>query len=190
MKRLLILILVIIVLFTINNIENFSYFNPYQFNDSPLSLNKNKNELYKINYPINNNNNKTPSIFDNRFNLMPITSNLKQHINDDKCCLIKKVLKNNNIYEYTYKTYYQEDCNIDNFELDQNNQLFIDGKNNWSNNLCSNDKSKLGSCKHYDFECVDFIPEDLCNKYNDKMPPDPHNRKIKFNWSKKPCYAR
>jgi hypothetical protein len=188
MKNLIILFLIIIVLFTINNIENFNYFNPYQFNENPLSITK--NELYKITFPLNNNNNKIPSIFDNRLNLIPVTSNLEQPINNNKCCLIKKVLKNNDIYEYNYKTYYQEDCDINKFELDQNNQLFIDGENNWSNDLCSSHLSKLGSCKHHNFECVDFIPEDLCNKYNDMIPTDSHNRKIKFNWSKKPCYAR
>ena len=138
----------------------------------------------------------TTSIYENRFNFIPstINKNILSNINNDdlksnKCCLVKKELDNNN-FKYTYTLYNNLDCNINNFALDHNNELLFDGINNWNNNNCNNDTNILGSCQHYNFECIDFVDKETCNKYNDKMPPDPLNRKINFTWSNKPCYNR
>ena len=104
--------------------------------------------------------------------------------------MVKKLLNDNGNFEYSFSEYKDLDCDLNNFELDQNNQLFFDGINDWSNKFCSSDNSNLGSCKHFDFECIDFVSKDKCNEYNNRMPPDPLNRKITFEWQKTPCYQK
>ena len=173
------------------NIENF---NPVSSN-TPKSFN-NINSYYRILFPSTSN---TTSIYENRFNFIPSTMNDDKKLNKDNnydelrsnsCCLVKKILDNNDGFAYTYTPYSNNDCDLDNFELDQNNQLLFDGQNGWSNSYCSKDTTNLGSCQHYDFECIDFVSNDKCNEYNNRMPPDPQNRKLTFNWNKKPCYNK
>jgi len=140
------------------------------------------------------------NIYENRFNFIPVVkldSNLNPFMifnNNDKiknnnCCLIKKFIDGND-FKYIYQKYNNSDCDIDNFYLDQNNQLLFDGINNWDNKYCNNNNDFLGSCKHYDFECIDFVDEITCNNYNNRMQLDKQNKKIYFSWSKKPCYNR
>jgi len=164
--------------------ENFVIFN----NDE-----KTPSNFLSILFPSNKH---TTSIYENRFNFIPSTINkdISSSINNDdlksnKCCLVKKELNNNN-FKYTYTAYNNLDCDINNFALDHNNELLTDGINHWNNNECKNDTNILGSCQHYNFECIDFVDKETCNKYNEQMPPDPLNRKITFNWSNKPCYNR
>jgi len=143
-----------------------------------------------------NNEAKIPTIYENRFNFVPLTTDNKFKTNTDnrlsssKCCLVKKVLDNNDGFEYTYTKYQDDQCNIDNFELDQNNQLLFEGYNGWSNDYCSNDTSNLGSCQHYNFECIDFVSQDKCDEYNNRMHVDKLNRKLSYNWKESPCYNK
>ncbi len=197
MIKTIIIIILLILIFLFNYSENFTIFNPV--NENTPNGYYNIDNFYRILFPSNNN---TTSIYKNRFEFIPVTINDNKLSNDDslstsnydelksnKCCLIKKELDNNN-FKYTYKKYNDLECDIDNFVLDQNNQLLFDGINNWNNDECKNDNTTLGSCKHYDFECIDFVDEKTCNKYNEMMPQDPSNRKINFTWSNKPCYNR
>jgi hypothetical protein len=190
----MIIIFFLLILFFLVNKENFNPVNentPKSFIDIDY--------FYRILFPTNIN---TTSIYENRFNFIPITINEKK-LNDDisnfnknyqelksnKCCLVKKIL-NKDEFKYTYKEYFNSDCDLNNFELDQNNQLLFDGQNGWSNSQCSNNTSKLGSCQHYNFECIDFVSKNKCDEYNNRIPPDPQKRKITFNWNQKPCYNR
>ena len=179
--------------------ENFTVFNPIDENSPKGFLDIDR--FVRIFFPSDKN---TSSIYKNRFDFIPVTINyMSEKLNNDislntsnyddlksdKCCLVKKELDGNN-FKYIYKKYNNMDCDIDNFELDQNNQLLFDGINNWDNNECKNDTNKLGSCQHYDFECIDFVDKETCDTYNERMPKDPLNRKIGFTWSNKPCYNR
>jgi len=200
MKLIIIFILLFSILILFFNIENFSYFNTVT-SSTPKSFIKNK-DYYTINFSNNANTDTTTSIYENRFNLIPTTindntldknngqyNNSYIELRSNKCCLVKKNLVNDS-FKYAYTVYNNEDCNLNNFELDQNNQLLFDGVNNWSNDNCSIDNSKLGSCQHYDFECVDFVTQDTCNTFNNNMPTDPQNKKNKFTWKSTPCFSR
>jgi len=197
MKTIIIFILLIFI-FLLSTKENFNHFNPVTLT-TPKSFN-NLDSFFRINNF--NSTINTTSIFENRFNFIPTTindaklasdtnlaTNNYDEIKSNKCCLVKKMLDGNN-FKYEYTKYENEMCDLNNFELDQNNQLLFDGINGWSNNSCSAETSKLGSCKHYDFECIDFTSKDKCNEYNSRMPPDPQHRKITYNWSSKPCYNK
>lgn len=210
-KILLIFILIIIILLIFTTTENFidtNYFNPVTEN-TPKSYYK-MDDYYSISLPLStdrvvsdstkaknwNNEAKIPTIFENRFNFIPLSTNNKFKTNTDdrlsssKCCLVKKVLDNNDGFKYMHTKYQDDECNIDNFELDQNNQLLFEGYNGWSNDYCSNDTSNLGSCQHYNFECIDFVSKDTCDAYNNRMPVDRLNRKLSYNWHPVPCYNR
>ena len=197
MIKTIVIIILLIFIFLFNYSENFTIFNPVNEN-TPNGFHD-IDRFFKILFPSDKN---TTSVYKNRFNFIPATINDNNLSNDislstvdyddlksNKCCLVKKELDNNN-FKYTYKKYNDSECDIDNFVLDQNNQLLYDGINNWNNNECKNDTTKLGSCQHYNFECVDFIDRETCNKYNKLMPSTRLNRNITFTWSNKPCYNR
>ena len=197
MIKTIIIVILLIFIFLFNDTENFTVFNPVNEN-TPNGFYE-IDRFLRIFYPSDK---STTSIYENRFNFIPSTINDSNLNNDtslstsnyddlksNKCCLVKKELDYNN-FKYTYKKYNNLECDIDNFVLDQNNQLLFDGINNWDNNECKNDTTKLGSCKHYNFECIDFVDKETCDNYNNKMPSDPLNRKITFTWSNKPCYNR
>lgn len=194
MKTFIIIFLLIIILFLIANKENFNPINtPKSFIDTDL--------FHKISLPGSSN---TTSIYENRFGFIPTTINDNKTLNNDnnhfvknydelisnKCCLVKKILDNNDGFKYTYTKYADNDCGLNNFELDQNNQLLFDEQNGWSNSNCSTETTNLGSCQHYNFECIDFVSKKKCDEYNNRMPPDPQKRKITFNWNKNPCFMR
>jgi hypothetical protein len=197
MLKTIIIIILLILILLFNYSEPFTIFNPVDEN-TPNGF-YNIDRFLRILFPSNKH---TSSIYENRFNFIPTTINDDKLNNDislstsnyddlksNNCCLVKKELNNNN-FKYTYKKYNDLKCDIDNFVLDQNNQLLFDGINNWNNNECKDDTTKLGSCQHYNFECIDFIDKETCDKYNEKMPPDPLNRKFAFTWSNKPCYNK
>ena len=192
MIKIIIIIILLILIFLFNYSELFTIFNLVEQNTP--------NGYYDIDRFLKilfSSDEYTSSIYQNRFNFIPTTIN--NDLNNDnlnynklknnKCCLVKKELDNNN-FKYTFTKYYGDECDIDNFVLDHNNQLLFDEINNWDNNECKNDNTKLGSCQHYDFECIDFVDEETCDIYNEKMPRDPLNRKINFVWSNKPCYNK
>lgn len=191
MTRNIIIIILLIFIISFNYSENFTIFNPITKNTPNGYYNIDK--FFKISFPSNNN---TTSIYENRLQFIPITINTNNNelnnnnkLKSNNCCLIKKEL-DNNYFKYTYEKYYNDKCDIDNFVLDHNNQLLFDGINNWDNSECKNDNTTLGSCQHHDFECIDFVDKNTCDKYNEMMPIDPLNRKIQFTWSNKPCYNK
>jgi len=98
-----------------------------------------------------------------------------------KCCLIKKEYSPNNSsmyngdFKYNYNALYDDACNINLYEQTSNQQLFIDGENNWNNNLCKEENDKVGSCRLNNKECVDFLQKEDCDKYY-------------MNWSNKSCH--
>jgi hypothetical protein len=112
------------------------------------------------------------------------------------CCLVKKIQNSNSTFFYDYTKHKNNECNININELNninfEKNQLFIDGKNEWSNENCSNDKSELGSCRNSMFECIDFVSEKECKKYNDNIPSirTYHASNNNFTWNPKPCYQK
>ena len=186
----IIIIILLIFIFLFNYSENFTIFN--QVDENTPNGFYDVDRFLRILFPSDKN---TSSIYKNRFDFIPATINNNKlnkdislstsNYNDlksNKCCLVKKELNNNN-FKYIYKKYNDQECDIDNFVLDQNNQLLFDGINNWNNNECKYNTNKLGSCQHYNFECIDFVDKETCNKYNEKMP-------IAFKWSNKPCYNR
>jgi len=97
------------------------------------------------------------------------------------CCLVeKKYLPNSDAscggefkYLFTKKT--NEECDINLYNLNSNQQLLIDVDNNWSNNFCSANLKKLGSCRNINKECIDFVNKPFCDKY-------------KMIWSDKTCH--
>ena len=198
-KYLIILILMIIIfllLLNTNKIEKFNIFNPVT-RFTPKSF-QNISNYYKVNYP---NTVNTKSIFENRISLIPVTINnttinnstnvISQdntEIRTNKCCLVKKKIDADG-FKYEYHEYKDLDCDINNFELDQNNQLLFDGQDNWSNNNCNIKKSNLGACKHNNSECFDFVSKDSCDKYNLLISQNTQPLKPKFTWNKAPCYT-
>jgi len=205
--------------FTPNDYNTRVYFNEptvtttsiYQnrFNLVPATMNTNQvniSEFYVPNgssNPVNTSSNSVngssnPVTIDKRlFDLKGVDNTLfVDDLTSNKCCLVEKKLFANNITidntknKYNYTPYYGDSCNLDNFDLNENRQLFFDGVNGWDNSKCSEDKGTLGSCQHYDLECIDFVPENNCKDYNNKMPPDRQNRtNIEFTWNPKPCFT-
>jgi len=106
---------------------------------------------------------------------------LYQPANKISCCLIeKKYLPDQTnefggSFKYKFKKLENENCDLKLFRLDSNKQLYFDGENGWSNEYCSNDIKKIGSCRYVNKECIDFVPEDFCKKY-------------KMTWSEKSCH--
>lgn len=104
-----------------------------------------------------------------------------QPVNKISCCLVnKKYLpdENNQLggsFKYKFKKLENENCDLKLFRLDSNKQLFFDGENGWSNDFCSNDNKKIGSCRFVNKECIDFVQQDFCKKYN-------------MTWSEKSCH--
>jgi hypothetical protein len=112
------------------------------------------------------------------FNIIDNFDNSKQQ---KKCCLIKKeyVPDDNSLYnaifKYKYNKLYDDSCNINLHEQNSNQQLFIDGQNNWDNNLCTEENTAVGSCRRNNKECVDFLQKKDCDKYY-------------MNWYNKSCH--
>jgi hypothetical protein len=110
------------------------------------------------------------------------------------CCLVEKKYLPNSAglfggdfsYVFTKKT--NEQCENNLYNLNSNQQLLIDGDNNWSNDFCSENLTKksltdslgslgsLGSCRNMNKECIDFVNKDFCDKY-------------KMKWSDKTCHT-
>jgi hypothetical protein len=196
MKNIIIIILLILIGLLLIDNENFGINNGIPKAFTPIDLNT---RIY-FDQP----NVTTTSIYQNRFNLFPTTIGDKvsndqplftKELTSKNCCLVEKKtfdgtqMIDNTQNQYKYTKYANDDCDLNNFNLNENNQLFFDGVNDWSNSYCSADTNNLGSCQHYDMECIDFVSEQKCQEYNNKMPPDPQKRKITYNWNPKTCYA-
>jgi len=106
--------------------------------------------------------------------------NLKSDLNT-KCCLVQKnYLPNDNSlykgnFKYTFTSKKNEECDPELYNSDNNNQLLIDKVNNWSNENCSENTNKIGSCRMINYECIDFVDKEYC----DKIP--------EMVWSDKTC---
>jgi len=98
-----------------------------------------------------------------------------------QCCLIKKSYdeNNNGLYKGKFKYKYQkledEACNMSLYDQNSNQQLFVDGENDWDNNLCKEENNKIGSCRRNNKECVDFSQKKECDKYH-------------MNWHNQSCH--
>ena len=194
------IIILFLLIFTIN--EGFSYFNLNLDTNKPISHNNDFLPYKKVKYIINKSN-TPPTIFNNRIRLRNIanydyvnnivTTNL---IDSSNCCLVQKEF-NNGTFNYKYTPLKNDQCNINNYELDHNNKLLFDKVNYWNNNNCNNKNKVLGSCRKADMECIDFMTEDECNRINTEAKGDfflKFNFKNKNNvkstktvWSKKTC---
>jgi len=97
-----------------------------------------------------------------------------------KCCLVRnKYLPDpshmyGGSFKYKFRKMENEQCDLKNYRLDNNSQLFIDGYNGWSNEKCNESVNKLGSCRNVNKECIDFVDKEYCDKY-------------KMIWSNKTC---
>jgi hypothetical protein len=200
----LIFLLFLVIYFT-NLREPFEFFNLNYDITLPKSYNTNTDTTYKINFPLYNsdlNNNTTESIFNNRIKFININNTAYKNsfittnlIDNANCCLAQKKFDSGN-FSYTYKPLKNKECNIDLYELDQNNKLLFDKTNNWSNDMCNNNTSNLGSCRIANSECIDFITQDECINITTEIKTDIEgnhlnnlNNKLssKTIWSKKTC---
>ena len=199
-------------------------YNPNQYNLNlnqykPNTIPKSYNDTLDNNQPYKMDTNTTiinqinnDKIFDNRINLKNVTYHLKELdisansldllfkpsynnlISTNKCCLVTKKFDKTGI-NYNYKKLENEQCDINLHELDNNNQLLLDGIDNWDNKYCVNDLSGqiLGSCRKYNFECIDFITQDSCNTLNSKYTKHflllygTLSKKINLKWFNKSC---
>jgi hypothetical protein len=136
---------------------------------------------------------KTQPIYYNEVDYKPTT-------NINCCSVQKKYLPDSSnqlggSFKYEYEKLSNEQCDLKKHTLDSNNGLLIDGYNGWSNDRCTNNKTKnkIGSCRSTNKECIDFVEKQYCDKYqmtwSNKTCNDPLEYtwvdKIKFN---KPIY--
>lgn len=205
-----------------------NFYNPYlnfdnPNNEIPIIIPQSNNNLF-TNYYDKNYNLITISesidllsndkIFSNRIKLKDITkteldiatsypniinnNNETQNlIYDNSCCLISKNYTQHG-FSYNYTPLENENCNINNHELDHNNQLMFNNLNYWDNKYCKNnlDDQILGSCKNNNFECFDFITKKQCIEYannlklNYYLKFDINRKKINVAWSEKTCEGK
>jgi hypothetical protein len=78
-------------------------------------------------------------------------------------------------FKYIYSKMSNEMCDINKYESDNNQQLFIDSYNGWLNEKCDSQTNNIGSCRNINKECIDFVQQDFCKKYN-------------MTWSEKSCH--
>lgn len=128
------------------------------------------------------------NLFDRTFHNDP---KLIQKFDNKKCCLVSKTFTNegigNGIFKYEYKPFEGNQCNYDKHVLDNNQQLFIEGKNGWSNDQCkASNEPSIGSCRRASFECIDFVSKKDCDSYGDGLEWRPYtcqqplNKKVTF----------
>jgi hypothetical protein len=100
------------------------------------------------------------------------------------CCLVEKkyipisneLFGGNFTYLFTKKS--NEECDSNLYNLNSNQQLLIEGKNNWSNDYCLKHPKEsdllIGSCRNTNKECIEFVNKKYCDKY-------------KMTWTNKTC---
>lgn len=142
----------------------------YIDNIQKLSINNNKEEsLIYPNLLILQSYNNLNSLN----NYHHFTSSTNDNIN---CCLVKKEFKppldNENSlgkFGYKYIPLKNEKCNFNTLTSNQED-LFIENINGWTNNKCNTIESDLGSCSHNNNkECIDYIDKKTCDKYKDMI---------------------
>lgn len=200
--------------------------NPYLNNNNPY-LNNEQNDEIPIIIPQSNNNlftnyydknynlitisesidlSNNDKIFSNRIQLKDITrsdSNIKSNntrknlIYDNSCCLVSKNYTKDG-FSYNYTPLENENCNINNYELDHNNQIMFNNLNYWDNKYCKNNLANqiLGSCRNNNFECFDFVTEGQCIEYanniklNYYLKFDLDRKNVNVVWSEKTCEGK
>jgi len=89
------------------------------------------------------------------------------------CCLVEKKFLPPGEFKYSFNKLKNEMCDPKHYNMDSNKQLFIEGDNNWSNDMCND--NILGSCRWVNKECIDFVDKKICDKY-------------KMTWSNRTCH--
>lgn len=122
-------------------------------------------------------------IFSNKTeNMTNIVSNSNEIEQASKCCLVEKkyLPDNTSIYggnfKYQYTNKVNNECDPSLYESNNNQQLLLDGVNNWSNENCNDQDTTLGSCRLIDNECIEFVDKKFC----DKIP--------EMVWSSRTCH--
>ncbi len=204
-------ILLFILLISINIFfyyETFTnnFFNPYLNQDPiPKTTNPNIDSYYNENiilptFDNSINQSNRDKIFDNRINFKSViysNDNIQDQshfIKSDKCCLVSKKYDQDG-FSYTYKPLYNNDCNINLYELDQNNKLLFDGQDLWDNKFCENNLNDniLGSCRRHNWECFDFITKEKCanlaknDRGNGFLKFNKNPNVINLKWNKGTC---
>ena len=171
------IIILFLFIFTIN--EPFTYFNlnlnlnvPISYNNDTDTYGNFKYIKYRYELPKNT----ETSIFNNRITLKNVANydNSKKLVNSN-CCLVQKEFNNGN-FSYKYTPLKNEQCNINLYELNNNNTLLFGNVN------CKNSNNMLGSCRKANMECVDFVTENKCNKIRTEAKGDYY---LKFNHTNK-----
>ncbi len=177
------IIILFLFIFTIN--EPFTYFNlnlnlnvPISYNNDTDTYGKFKHIKYKYELPKNT----ETSIFNNRITLKNVANydyNNKlvnsNKLDNNNCCLVQKEF-NNGEFSYKYTPLKNDQCNINLYELNNNNTLLF-GKVD-----CKKTNKILGSCRKANMECIDFITENDCNKVTTEAKGDFF---LKFNYKNK-----
>ena len=102
----------------------------------------------------------------------------KDYFTEKNCCLVSKIFnKNKDKFEYVFEK--KDTCKITDATNNNSHHLFIDGIDGWDNKKCKvpsiKDDNPIGSCRHYNFECRDFLTRSQCSKYN-------------MEWSDRTCH--
>jgi hypothetical protein len=189
---LFIIILLLIALF--NNIyENFNptllsneEANVIEINNSkaPLSNDIYNSNSYGLNLDMKLSNEKTDIISNAhpyKADICPIEKKIKK-----ECCLItdefieKKGELYDSTFEYIYKKLSDGDCNDKKYNTNKS-QLYIDGVNDWDNNMCK--PGSVGSCRFASNECIDLQRKKDCDKAYLEWSPLPCeiNTKLVFD---------
>jgi hypothetical protein len=176
----LIIILFIIFVFVYYfSLEDFDIMNPYYNKVLPLSYIETIYPQVDVSYilgtvPDDNyiKNDNSIDIFKNRILLKDnFGRDIKKESKQQTCTLVS-IINNDGEYNYKYQKYYNENCDINKFELNDNNQLFL-----------SDISGNIGSCRHFFYECSNFITLEECKKFNTS------SRKF-LTWSPKTCYDK
>ena len=117
-----------------------------------------------------------------------------QPVSNINCCLVEKEYlpdSNNEFggqFKYTFNKLSNDKCDSKLYKLDANKQLLIDGENNWSNNLCTNNKLNpkpdlvIGSCRNVNKECIDFVDKPFCDNYKMVWSERTCNQPLDYTW--------
>lgn len=88
--------------------------------------------------------------------------------NEDKsninCCIMHKTFGDG--VTYNLKKASGNMCNPSLYNIDSNNQLYIENKYSWDNKECYNNNMNMGSCRNSNKECVDFKLKKDCDEFN------------------------
>jgi hypothetical protein len=187
-----------------NEFVNFHLMNVPNINDVQSKIiikdryaNDHTTDIFNQRIKLINNQSQSDDVLQTRKNeqLFPDNKNVK-------CCLVSKVLNqdNNHTFSYNYEKLDGDKCNLNLYNLDDKNQLLFDGVNNWSNTYCKNNLKNqiIGSCRIANFECLDFIDKQNCEKLNsDSCKPNKKDKvsnvltdcknENKMRWDQRTC---